>query len=790
MNPSNKEKSDPPQAGVRNAKPSPVMSRKFEHEYDSSAYKTTPKRKMSFDERIDSSIEHLKKAEQPEDWARLLHKSIEEILKQNGNPQRLVKYAISAKSKSFFEDSISQETSESLIWVVSDAIKKGGVSTSNQFMLFKFLSGQNYGTPAHHNRTLLEKLITTVCLPALGRFPSQDRFILLLLHKILFKLTDEVKSLRPQITHSTVNGVLLYFSLLLEQPSRRGNSEYLKVYNDYLRIAELFPRELLDLKAIKTTKYVTEETYGHLDCLIEVCVLNMSLGSGSALEEMIWSPNYPSLSKLLKQPEFTARVEQISRMEKPTSSWMHSASQTQSSCVSTSETQMDTQNTEAVEQAEKLKITSARFISTMLRNIPKLFIDHKLWSRILPTVNLVLPKKELLPKMVFTADLVQNIYSKWRHIPVTDATIQLALPLLGRISQRIHSSMDRSLEEQNLVTLTNLKTKLLADLRAKDSQLSLVYFWLTERNPKVRDACLECIGLFLAHQPIENYFLKIEAKSKAAQKAPTAQSTAIAKGLRSLGQLLYLELMLDQLIVSSKEESPGELHIHCLQRLQKLFSLGEDLGLDPMYRKTLIELYLVPTVLLYSPNGSHAAYSQFEGALLTLETFIRKDPSIVTGALKEMLSMNLNSQLTSCLSTSEAQTAFTEDRIGLIVGFARILYAGDHSLLLRQLQPFQDSLVAIVGKAQFENAKSQATRVLTSLMDSMVDCSTLVSKEKWSRSSSVCVMKDRKAQDTDLIPNRKPRSISPNTETNTGGATSREVINLKIKRFVGVVLQT
>src|SRR3990167_9275273 len=75
-------------------------------------------------------------------------------------------------------------------------------------------------------------------------------------------------------------------------------------------------------------------------------------------------------------------------------------------------------------------------------------------------------------------------------------------------------------------------------------------------------------------------------------------------------------------------------------------------------------------------------------------------------------------------------------------------------------------------------------------MDSMVDCSTLVSKEKWSRSSSVCVMKDRKAQDTDLIPNRKPRSISPNTETNTGGATSREVINLKIKRFVGVVLQT
>ena len=768
------------------------MSRQFVMDNESSGYKQTSKRKMSFDERIDASVEQLKRIEGAEEWAKALLKTLEDLNKQGCNPQRLLKYAISAKSKSFFEEGILQETSENLTWAVYDSLKRAGASTSNHLILFKFLSGQNFGSPTKHNKSLLDKVVTQCCLPALGKYPGQDRFILLLLHKICFKLPDDIKDMRSQIVNSAVNGVFLYFSLLLEQPSRRSNTEFLKVYNDMLRLADSFPKELLELKAVKTAKYVTEETFGHLDCLIEICILNLCFGAGGALDDLVFSPNSPNLTKLLKQPEFTARVEQISRLEKPTPEWQKSATQTQSSCVSTSETQMDHSNTEVVEQTEKLKITSAKCIATLLRVIPKLFIDHKLWSRILPTTSLALPKRELFPRIAFNPTIVQTLVSSWPSKQAAGWNIQLALPLLVKTSLRMRENIDRSLEEENLVVLTNLKTKLLADLRAKDSQLSLVYFWLTERSPKVKNACLECIGLFLAHQPMENYFLKIEAKSRAAQKAPTSQNTAIAKGLRSLGQLLYLELMLDIPSDNSLDTVVQSTNFHCLQRLQRIFSLGEDLGLDQTSWKTLIELYLVPTVLLYTPESVVTSYSQFEGALLTIETLIRKDQNILAPAIKTLLSKNLVRQLVSALCVADSSEQVWEDRIGLLIGFASVLYSGNPRLLLDELEVFQGAVVDILSRSNFENSKTQVVRMLVGMVDSLGTLATTRdSAPSKKRSGSIHVISNIETEpEAESSPKSKPRSKSPTGPNPLSLDQPTKSETIQIKEFLGRVLQT
>lgn len=458
------------------------------------------KRAADANPEMEEFIKSIKATSDPNLVGKLVVKEMTKYFKEKKPLARLLKQVMTAKSKSTFEEIQNEETSESLCWCVMDFLNEKTLNTNNT-ILFKFLYGQNILNVK--SRSLIKKIVEK-CLGCAGRFLTQDKFVFGILHKFLLNRPEEIKNSRLEITDKVLSLTFLYFTFL-QNKYQRSSPDFLRTYADLLKLYQHFTKEILELKTAsldKKQKFVAEETFEYLSCLVELCKLNMFVGSQYA-ESNVFGGQRKIIMKLLTHAEVKERIDSFNFKEftekdpEIKDPAFLSASENLSSCYSTSESQSDKLRPgQEAEGIDKIKINSSKIISILLRGFPKIFIDNKLWTHILPaaTINLTkfgLNPKQIVPQLFFNSNFVSSlqenykVFVNWQinngvEADSLDTTIQISKFITNKRSKGFSST-------DNLAMITNAKMKILNELRAKGRlkitrQLLLFALFLFDRN--------------------------------------------------------------------------------------------------------------------------------------------------------------------------------------------------------------------------------------------------------------------------------------------------------------------
>lgn len=447
---------------------------------------TRVQRKIHTDEDTDKMISVLKDTEGGEETGRELLANLNTLNKVKKSPLKLIKYCVTSKSRTSFEEIKSRELTEDLCWNILDYLNGRANPISNNHILFRFLSLQN--TSNIKTKSLSKKLIST-CLSLVGRFLNQDRFILTLIHKMMIRNVEDVKQSKYEITERLLSIFFLYFTFL-QDPQQRSSTEFLRNYADILKFFTYFTKELTDLKSVPKQKYVSDDVYEYLNCLVEMCKMNMCLGV-KGLEKQVFDGQNKALIKLIGAEEVKSRISRVQLHEKKLQPETDSpdpqnlmSSDHLSSCYSTSESQSEKVLSEQeTEFLEKVKSSSAKVISSLLKVFPKLFIDNKLWVHILPLSSVSLPKPgsfNFVPQILYIKDYYSNLRNNHSSGSVNPKSIkkegfetfEFDLDLkkvnsLHRTSTGEDAQFFEDSASQNLAQLTNMKARLLGEMKSK-----------------------------------------------------------------------------------------------------------------------------------------------------------------------------------------------------------------------------------------------------------------------------------------------------------------------------------
>ena len=146
-------------------------------------------------------------------------------------------------------------------------------------------------------------------------------------------------------------------------------------------------------------------------------------------------------------------------------------------CFSTSESQTDIlRNGIEGDAIDKIKIHSAKIISLILKQFPKIFLDNKLWIYILPATNIPWSKvglcsNQLVPQILFSRHFGQSLECSFKDLKSWQKKFELKnngfeVDLqIENITSTSKNCTDKSYD--NHVTITNIKMKLINELRAK-----------------------------------------------------------------------------------------------------------------------------------------------------------------------------------------------------------------------------------------------------------------------------------------------------------------------------------
>lgn len=208
---------------------------------------------------------------------------------------------------------------------------------------------------------------------------------------------------------------------------------------------------------------------------------------------------------------------------------------------------------------------------------------------------------------------------------------------------------------------------------------------MTETSDVVKDSYLEVISLFLSHEPLENYVIKIEAKSKAAQKT-LALSTGnpIEKSLKTSFYLVVLETLL------STDAHPPRL----LKISQRLFQFLDELSIDTNYVRMLVESLFLPVII----NRKFVSFETFEAAVISIESLTKQKHGYVTDNELAMVLDSLLEAFTILIQSQEtfidAATEGTSTYAGLLLGTLPTLYPNHIDAVLSH----GDRLLAMIQK--------------------------------------------------------------------------------------------
>ena len=275
----------------------------------------------------------------------------------------------------------------------------------------------------------------------------------------------------------------MYFTFL-QDPRQRTSVEFLRNYGDLLKFFQYFCKELIDLKNLSKQKYVSDDVYEYINCLVEACKFNMFLGV-RGIERLAFEGLNKSISKLVRHDEVKTRVESVQAVDtrpkpdgKEDPASLMSSDQ-QSSCYSTSESQPEkTLSDQESDFTEKVKINSAKTIAAIMRLFPKIFIDNKLWTHILPFASVLLPKTgstSYTPQITFKADYFAQLKANYSAVApkrkgsgkFNDFEFDLDLKKIAAIYAKGSRADICAQAEDNLTFLTNMKAKVLGELRNK-----------------------------------------------------------------------------------------------------------------------------------------------------------------------------------------------------------------------------------------------------------------------------------------------------------------------------------
>lgn len=436
------------------------------------------------DKKMTSSLEKVKAAVSSEDVGKVLADELDKLSRDKQNLNKFLKLIISSKSKTTFEDIKNPEVTENLFWIVLDDIDQK--YQANNTVVFKFLSGQNI---TNVKTRALNKKIAEACQQSLGKYLTQDKFIFSLLHKVLAANFEELRPQKPALIEAILSLCFLYFGYL-QAKQQRSSLDFLRAYADLLKLFCHFTKDLIELKtssSLKKQKFVTEETYGHLNCLVELCKLNMFLGSSYGEGNVFGQSKV--VSKLMNHPEIRSRLENLGVQKKEGSKGYdedlvegnESVSVSEAySCKSTSESQSDKFKAEhEIEAIDRIKVNSARIMASILKQMPKIFIDNKLWTHIMPSSSISLSKAGLsadgcISQMLLTKGFVDNLKSAYHRVvknSLNNACKYLHFSAdfhkVVKATDTKNSSNLDDLRQKNNALLSTAKTRLLAELRSK-----------------------------------------------------------------------------------------------------------------------------------------------------------------------------------------------------------------------------------------------------------------------------------------------------------------------------------
>ena len=231
----------------------------------------------------------------------------------------------------------------------------------------------------------------------------------------------------------------------------------------------------------------------------------------------------------------------------------------------------------------------------------------------------------------------------------------------------------------------------------------MLFFYLIEESRNVRESYLETLNLFLSHEPIENYLMKIEAKSKAAQKSISTAASSIAKSLKATFFLVFLEIMLTQ----NGDQS------RILRNTQRLFEFVDEMGIDRSYIRIMVDMYLVPNTI----NMNFVDFDTFEASVLTLETLIKSNKGFVSPVLIDLITKILMNHFAQVLS-SDSIGMDTEHYIGLILGMFKVIFSRNIILLLRHKNFIMDNFRKVMSRRDLNDRKHQIIQFLSESISS------------------------------------------------------------------------
>ena len=189
-----------------------------------------------------------------------------------------------------------------------------------------------------------------------------------------------------------------------------------------------------------------------------------------------------------------------------------------------------------------------------------------------------------------------------------------------------------------------------------------------ESSEAVKESYLEVVHLFLSHAPLENYIMKIEAKSKAAQKSITGSvGNPIQKSLKTVFTLVFIETML----------AVNRTSIMLLLKSQQLLQYAEDLVVDKSMIRSLISKFITPVIL----NRSAVDFEMFEAAVISFETLIKQKVKYVSDQHKAMIVDSLIVAFESILNNKDTIT--NESYAGLLIGTLPVIYPSNLDILVQ-----------------------------------------------------------------------------------------------------------
>lgn len=203
-----------------------------------------------------------------------------------------------------------------------------------------------------------------------------------------------------------------------------------------------------------------------------------------------------------------------------------------------------------------------------------------------------------------------------------------------------------------------------------------------ETSEAVKESYLEVVNLFLSHGPLENYIMKIDAKSKAAQKTLTASvGNPIQKSLKTVFTLVFIETML----------ATDRSSVSLLLKSQQLLQFADDLAVDKSMISSLVKKFITPVIL----NRSAVDFQMFEAAVISFETLIKQRVKYVTDQNNAMIVDSLIAAFESILQSSDPTP--NESYAGLLIGTLPVIYPTNLDILVLhryRLMTLIDSLMS------------------------------------------------------------------------------------------------